>query len=162
MIRRPPRSTRTDTLFPYTTLFRSQVRLQLRDLVLELQLAFLHPLDRQFVGLDVGLQARDRKVQVPVLELELDQLLVHDGVVGGFHASELTRAPARPSSSVLRDARPVEWRVPEHDPAPVRTRPPHRARPEGRARNRQTCQTPAPPGPAPDHRTRQTRMEEAQ
>src|SRR3546814_2939148 len=28
MIRRPPRSTRTDTLFPYTTLFRS------RDLVL--------------------------------------------------------------------------------------------------------------------------------
>src|SRR3546814_17714778 len=25
MIRRPPRSTRTDTLFPYTTLFRSAV-----------------------------------------------------------------------------------------------------------------------------------------
>src|SRR3546814_5807054 len=30
MIRRPPRSTRTDTLFPYTTLFRSRVgRVQL-------------------------------------------------------------------------------------------------------------------------------------
>src|SRR3546814_4978666 len=27
MIRRPPRSTRTDTLFPYTTLFRSPPRL---------------------------------------------------------------------------------------------------------------------------------------
>src|SRR3546814_16716396 len=27
MIRRPPRSTRTDTLFPYTTLFRSFTRL---------------------------------------------------------------------------------------------------------------------------------------
>src|SRR3546814_6794817 len=26
MIRRPPRSTRTDTLFPYTTLFRAQTR----------------------------------------------------------------------------------------------------------------------------------------
>src|SRR3546814_18940484 len=26
MIRRPPRSTRTDTLFPYTTLFRSRTR----------------------------------------------------------------------------------------------------------------------------------------
>src|SRR3546814_10158739 len=26
MIRRPPRSTRTDTLFPYTTLFRSRKR----------------------------------------------------------------------------------------------------------------------------------------
>src|SRR3546814_13997706 len=31
MIRRPPRSTRTDTLFPYTTLFRSE---QQRALVL--------------------------------------------------------------------------------------------------------------------------------
>src|SRR3546814_14947826 len=28
MIRRPPRSTRTDTLFPYTPLFRSQPRLR--------------------------------------------------------------------------------------------------------------------------------------
>src|SRR3546814_9523866 len=28
MIRRPPRSTRTDTLFPYTTLFRSVERAQ--------------------------------------------------------------------------------------------------------------------------------------
>src|SRR3546814_11089836 len=26
MIRRPPRSTRTDTLFPYTTLFRSELQ----------------------------------------------------------------------------------------------------------------------------------------
>src|SRR3546814_16042113 len=29
MIRRPPRSTRTDTLFPYTTLFRSDLFLQM-------------------------------------------------------------------------------------------------------------------------------------
>src|SRR3546814_1736542 len=29
MIRRPPRSTRTDTLFPYTTLFRSSTGLSL-------------------------------------------------------------------------------------------------------------------------------------
>src|SRR3546814_6929534 len=28
MIRRPPRSTRTDTLFPYTTLFRSEDRVE--------------------------------------------------------------------------------------------------------------------------------------
>src|SRR3546814_930175 len=32
MIRRPPRSTRTDTLLPYTTLFRSERDLQLADL----------------------------------------------------------------------------------------------------------------------------------
>src|SRR3546814_5890269 len=30
MIRRPPRSTRTDTLFPYTTLFRSQLSFRSR------------------------------------------------------------------------------------------------------------------------------------
>src|SRR3546814_3900688 len=29
MIRRPPRSTRTDTLFPYTTLFRSDLECQM-------------------------------------------------------------------------------------------------------------------------------------
>src|SRR3546814_14159188 len=39
MIRRPPRSTRTDTLFPYTTLFRSPVELHLRvDLGIALDL----------------------------------------------------------------------------------------------------------------------------
>src|SRR3546814_9674822 len=31
MIRRPPRSTRTDTLFPYTTLFRSLLRRNTRN-----------------------------------------------------------------------------------------------------------------------------------
>src|SRR3546814_9981799 len=31
MILRPPRSTRTDTLFPYTTLFRSARRIPLRE-----------------------------------------------------------------------------------------------------------------------------------
>src|SRR3546814_18624597 len=31
MVRRPPRSTRTDTLSPYTTLFRSQVGIVGRD-----------------------------------------------------------------------------------------------------------------------------------
>src|SRR3546814_15976999 len=34
MIRRPPRSTRTDTLFPYTTLFRSRRHPHLRRLLL--------------------------------------------------------------------------------------------------------------------------------
>src|SRR3546814_18796947 len=32
MIRRPPRSTRTDTLFPYTTLFRSWYNQTIRDI----------------------------------------------------------------------------------------------------------------------------------
>src|SRR3546814_2088641 len=34
MIRRPPRSTRTDTLFPYTTLFRSAIARRVEELPL--------------------------------------------------------------------------------------------------------------------------------
>src|SRR3546814_15013980 len=42
MIRRPPRSTRTDTLFPYTTLFRSGARLvDPRDQRVERQALFI-------------------------------------------------------------------------------------------------------------------------
>src|SRR3546814_14565149 len=33
MIRRPPRSTRTDTLFPYTTLFRSHADIPHQDVI---------------------------------------------------------------------------------------------------------------------------------
>src|SRR3546814_10025302 len=55
MIRRPPRSTRTDTLFPYTTLFRSQLDHQLGQ-ALE---AADGPLDGLAAGLELGLgQAR--------------------------------------------------------------------------------------------------------
>src|SRR3546814_7818606 len=43
MIRRPPRSTRTDTLFPYTTLFRSGIRI-VGD----------NPLDEEVLGVAVG------------------------------------------------------------------------------------------------------------
>src|SRR3546814_16226399 len=44
MIRRPPRSTRTDTLFPYTTLFRSKEELAdaARRARIELALQELH------------------------------------------------------------------------------------------------------------------------
>src|SRR3546814_20534039 len=50
MSRRPPRSTRTDTLFPYTTRFRSKIgqrRLIVRDLSHDLRLQ----LDRRAQGL---------------------------------------------------------------------------------------------------------------
>src|SRR3546814_16743553 len=45
MIRRPPRSTRTDTLFPYTTLFRStmSVRVPIREALLALLLTTMLP-----------------------------------------------------------------------------------------------------------------------
>src|SRR3546814_15919602 len=46
MIRRPPRSTRTDTLFPYTTLFRSLGR---RDAAASCQQQRGYPLNRSHV-----------------------------------------------------------------------------------------------------------------
>src|SRR3546814_2344176 len=51
MIRRPPRSTRTDTLFPYTTLFRSG-----RDLV---GFELFQPLDALFLLGRIGRNAVD-------------------------------------------------------------------------------------------------------
>src|SRR3546814_5365621 len=59
MIRRPPRSTRTDTLFPYTTLFRSRVE----DGDLEQ--------DRQAAGQRIDL----------LLLIELQHLLLQAGLV---------------------------------------------------------------------------------
>src|SRR3546814_16898332 len=47
MIRRPPRSTRTDTLFPYTTLFRS-----VRTQIAHLHLAFLRPAEMAGVEIE--------------------------------------------------------------------------------------------------------------
>src|SRR3546814_1224968 len=43
MIRRPPRSTRTDTLFPYTTLFRSVSKKSFGDVQLHLEFVSPNP-----------------------------------------------------------------------------------------------------------------------
>src|SRR3546814_12073620 len=60
MIRRPPRSTRTDTLFPYTTLFRSStdaLGLILSKLPATLELAFLALVIAIFLGVPLGMLA---------------------------------------------------------------------------------------------------------
>src|SRR3546814_12874416 len=67
MVRRPPRSTRTDTLFPYTTLFRSVVglagddeRRRVEALGLDIDDVVLADLERR----DVRLDAVDHEVAV--------------------------------------------------------------------------------------------------
>src|SRR3546814_8357869 len=69
MIRRPPRSTRTDTLFPYTTLFRSAVGARQRAVESVIG-------DRAEITADFGIiiaHARvDRETVLPVTEVELD------------------------------------------------------------------------------------------
>src|SRR3546814_7509176 len=82
MLRRPPRSTRTDTLFPYTTLFRSFLRFLLGE----------HP-DR----LGGGTQDAERRHQMDIhdgLELLIGHFLDHavprvPGIRSEEHTSEL-------------------------------------------------------------------------
>src|SRR3546814_12455103 len=69
MIRRPPRSTRTDTLFPYTTLFRS-----------------LHPAPREGEALSSWLN----RVAL-CYHMEVSELLEHD--LGHGQVDDLDTAP---------------------------------------------------------------------
>src|SRR3546814_5204777 len=60
MIRRPPRSTRTDTLFPYTTLFRSGRPVELLDLPGAYSLEPSSPDERVTRDVITGAQAGER------------------------------------------------------------------------------------------------------
>src|SRR3546814_5613760 len=74
MIRRPPRSTRTDTLFPYTTLFRSRLRTGNRQ----------HIPDARRIG-------NDADAQIPPVPRPAEGLPIINGgahVGNGRHRSE--------------------------------------------------------------------------
>src|SRR3546814_1537373 len=78
MIRRPPRSTRTDTLFPYTTLFRS---CQILDCVLGIECAY-SPVEHQFKRL-----GRVALVDVPLLPIRAETV-AHAAIYGRVIRSE--------------------------------------------------------------------------
>src|SRR3546814_5728023 len=59
MVRRPPRSTRTDTRFPYTTLFRSRVRADKPSSVLD---GLRRGTNRALVATVRGLESPPRQV----------------------------------------------------------------------------------------------------
>src|SRR3546814_2655129 len=88
MIRRPPRSTRTDTLFPYTTLFRS-----LHDRVVALAVLVLvqHLLQIQIVLAGQARVLRINRVTVETMASEAGGglLLAVLGVRSEEHTSEL-------------------------------------------------------------------------
>src|SRR3546814_20014469 len=110
MRRRPPRSTRTDTLFPYTTLFRSGVG------TAQIVLAGVHvgDLEEQAVegvelevvehlveGGDVEVEAATIIFgadfeRIDILRLE-DQILEASRPQDGHDAAEIGRAPCRES-----------------------------------------------------------------
>src|SRR3546814_2734571 len=106
MIRRPPRSTRTDTLFPYTTLFRSGGRVEVRiDAVVRYvpkrgdRLAG----SRRAGGVPQHQDPQTRRER-PVMaasfdpaETTADVIIVGSGAAGGMTAYSLTRAGLRRS-----------------------------------------------------------------
>src|SRR3546814_5902240 len=68
MIRRPPRSTRTDTLFPYTTLFRAGVAVQICPQIFEREMRLAVP----DVFLEVPVKASGAKLgEQPLLRHQL-------------------------------------------------------------------------------------------
>src|SRR3546814_16212771 len=64
MIRRPPRSTRTDTLFPYTTLFRSRVARLIADVLRRFDddTTTRHALADEIIGVAFELQMQTTRV----------------------------------------------------------------------------------------------------
>src|SRR3546814_16518364 len=114
MIRRPPRSTRTDTLFPYTTLFRS-----LRDQIVDDCAAIAVPIDAHAIRIDEATPDEILDATHHVID--------HDIPPARALAGSAVALVARPGWSDMRRARPVRL---DHQQAPagpglVRARPLH-------------------------------------
>src|SRR3546814_17318191 len=88
MIRRPPRSTRTDTLFPDTTLFRSMLEDVIGDHDIE---KIVRPVD----GRDVEPELRDFRIEVGGLVIRVVLHRPHQP----FLRPELDRKSTRLNSS---------------------------------------------------------------
>src|SRR3546814_4499648 len=81
MIRRPPRSTRTDTLFPYTTLFRSEIgdgEMALR-LGLATLLGALLGVDRELRGYAAGIRTHSL-VALSACVASMSALMLYHGL----------------------------------------------------------------------------------
>src|SRR3546814_15804378 len=96
MIRRPPRSTRTDTLFPYTALFRSG-----RGLFREREEGVVEHL-AQRVRRDVADHADEEAVAPETLRDDAAQILDGDARDGGFSAA------GRPGVDMLAIHQPAQ------------------------------------------------------
>src|SRR3546814_5939389 len=100
MIRRPPRSTRTDTLFPYTTLFRSPVQLAAPEIVVAVGVPGLDRVDVPRIAVAVFIHAEEEQ---PVLD---------DGA-GRPDVGLVERAVvATPAIALVDGAVPVELVIP--------------------------------------------------
>src|SRR3546814_16171893 len=124
MIRRPPRSTRTDTLFPYTTRFRSQRVEQVIDVELEEGLV----IETQELQIHAGIEV-DQPIGIGLGPIDLvataDDRQV--GVIAVASAGALGRAPQ--FARTQRPARPPPDGLRPHAPPAGHHRPPPRTPP---------------------------------
>src|SRR3546814_12765355 len=105
MIRRPPRSTRTDTLFPYTTLFRSaDDRRRLQFAARDPYCRFVDQADRRFAA-HAGVDLARRRDAEPLAH-PCSRLGVAQGDQPGQFARIEPRNTATPAI-VFRGAQPV-------------------------------------------------------
>src|SRR3546814_16339289 len=106
MIRRPPRSTRTDTLFPYTTLFRSRPPEQRpdRQVAEEKEQQPAHRIEEQDVAEPDQVEMREAEQRQPYhagIMRRRRAAPLHRGALddpqgaGAEHEREIGRAPGR-------------------------------------------------------------------
>src|SRR3546814_902408 len=118
MIRRPPRSTRTDTLFPYTTLFRSEQFYTEFEVYDEPDLSEIRFQECYFSRLDVDLNTRSATRSPRFEKCQIDELvgpISHGDIPRTIvdEATEVTRfgQEANTNSEILSLDIPVSVRV---------------------------------------------------
>src|SRR3546814_2235401 len=84
MIRRPPRSTRTDTLFPYTTLFRSRDRF-----IVEAERG--ERTGAEILDDDIGLVAKAQREVAGARRIEINADIAFAGILLGIIARHAVR-----------------------------------------------------------------------
>src|SRR3546814_5272030 len=70
MVRRPPRSTRTDTLFPYTTLFRSRVQSPALRLICERELEIRAFVPREYWSMEAQVEKNAQPFTARLIEFD--------------------------------------------------------------------------------------------
>src|SRR3546814_4402956 len=105
MIRRPPRSTRTDTLFPYTTLFRSPAdsRVRLAASLLSDVAWSANPDFRAERGTEIGLHGNWRSIDIP------GRILLARALYAGFGGADAEFPAMGGLVSAERLARARPW-----------------------------------------------------
>src|SRR3546814_725458 len=116
MIRRPPRSTRTDTLFPYTTLFRSQ---RVAHLAQCGRIAALEMIEIEDDRLDLGIVLRgvDRADEIAQSILAAHRLSARDGEgidLGGLLDDRAVEIEQQRAVADRRRCRSRRKRRPQH------------------------------------------------